>query len=301
MKYNDLITYLNCKDIYFELNKMTKELVSFNIGGPADIVIYPTKVEEIIEIVQFLANNKIKYIFLGNGTNTIFPDNGYSGVVISTKKLNSIFICNDSIICLCGANISDCCVFAYHNCLSGIEFAYGIPGSIGGFVYMNASAFNHSASDVVYKTKVLDILSFDVFDIILDEHQYSAKHSIFMNNKNYFIISTELKLRKSNKNDIYIKMQENMSKRKKSQPLDYPSAGSVFKRPQNGYASKLIDDAGLKGKRIGGACVSEKHAGFIVNSNNATFSDVIALVDLIKMDVKNKYGILLEEEIIFIE
>ena len=130
---------------------------------------------------------------------------------------------------------------------------------------------------------------------------YSILYLMNINTVQSIIISTELKLRKSNKNDIYIKMQENMSKRKKSQPLDYPSAGSVFKRPQNGYASKLIDDAGLKGKRIGGATVSEKHAGFIVNSNNATFSDVIALVDLIKMDVKNKYGILLEEEIIFIE
>ncbi|MBQ8392680.1 MAG: UDP-N-acetylmuramate dehydrogenase [Clostridia bacterium] len=301
MKYNDLIAYLDCKKIYFELNKMTKELVSFNIGGPADIVIYPTKIEEIMDIVTFLVSDKIKYIFLGNGTNTIFSDNGYSGVVISTKKFNSISICDDSIICFCGADISDCCMSAYHNCLSGIEFAYGIPGSVGGFVYMNASAFNFSASDVVYKTTVLDISTFDIFDIILDEHQYSAKHSIFMDNKNYFIISTELKLRKSNKSNIYHKMQENLSKRKKSQPLDYPSAGSAFKRPKNGFASKLIDEAGLKGKRIGGATVSEKHAGFIVNSNNASFSDVIALVDLIKKDIKNKYGILLEEEIIFIE
>jgi UDP-N-acetylmuramate dehydrogenase len=296
-----IVDFLDMNGILYELNISAKTLVSFKIGGKVKIVIYPKNLKELTDTMGILKSSKSKYVFLGNGTNTFFSDEGYDGAVISTKKMNKISVNDTHITAQCGANLKDCCIVAFLNSLTGMEFAYGIPGNIGGCIYMNASAFGKDMSNIVLKTVVLNTETEELFTINKEEHLYGMKHSVFMDNKNYFIIETQLELRKGDKDKIYSAMEENMSKRNASQPLDIPSAGSVFKRPLNNYASKLIDDAGLKKTTVGDAEVSELHAGFIVNIGNAKSSDVLNLIQIIKNRIFDLYGILLEEEIIYIE
>ena len=301
MRYDKLIKYLEEKNIPYELNKSTKELVSFNIGGNADIVVYPSKAEHIKDIACILKNKNIKFTFLGNGTNTYFSDMGYNGVIISTKHFNEMITDGEYLTCMCGVSMTMACVCTRKHSLSGLEFAYGIPGNVGGCVYMNGSAFNKDMSNVVYKSSVLDLSTGNIIELNLNDHKYGMKHSVFMENKNYFILSATFKLNRGDREAINAQMQSNLTKRKATQPLDLPSAGSVFKRPKNAFASKLIDDAGLKGRCVGGAEVSELHAGFIVNKGNASSSDVRELIEIIKKEIVNRFGILLEEEIIYIE
>ena len=297
----EIIEYLNDNSILYELNVSAKELVSFKIGGIVSIVVYPSDVDELLTIITLFNNYKCKFVFLGNGTNTYFSDDGYDGAVISTKKMNKISVDGRHLIAQCGANMKDCCFVAMLNSLTGMEFAYGIPGNVGGCIYMNASAFGKDMTNIVYKTVCLDISTGKKFTLNKEEHLYGMKHSVFMENKNYFILEAYFELQIGDKSQIYSLMEENMSKRKASQPLDKPSAGSVFKRPINAFASKLIDDAGLKGTSVGDAIVSDIHAGFIVNNGEAKASDVISLIRLIKSKIYDLYGILLEEEIIYIE
>ena len=297
----ELIDFLDINGILYELDISAKTLVSFKIGGKVKIVIYPKNLKELIDTIGILKSSKFRFVFLGNGTNTFFSDEGYDGAVISTKKMNKVSVTGTYITAQCGANLKDCCIVAFLNSLTGMEFAYGIPGNIGGCIYMNASAFGKDMSNIVLKTVVLDTETGKLLTINKEEHLYGMKHSVFMDNKNYFIVETQLELQHGDKNKIYSSMEENMSKRNASQPLDKPSAGSVFKRPLNNYASKLIDDAGLKKTTVGDAEVSELHAGFIVNNGNAKSSDVLNLIQIVKNRIFDLNGILLEEEIIYIE
>ena len=299
--YNTLIAYLRCNSILFCENISASSLVSFKIGGNADIVVYPHEKCHITDIIKLLRNEKIRYTVLGNGTNTYFSDEGYRGVIISTKLFNKAFVSGEYLVAQCGASIMTCAELALMNGLAGLEFAYGIPGNVGGCVYMNASAFNRDMTDVVIKSTVYNSDTDEIYDISLKEHNYGMKHSVFMENRSLIVLETSFKLEYGVKDVIRINMESNMQKREKSQPLDLPSAGSVFKRPVNGFASKFIDEAGLKGTRIGDAFVSQLHAGFIVNIGCATASDVKKLIQLIKDKVYNLYGVLLEEEIIYIE
>ncbi len=299
---NSLIKYLESKNISYELDKPTKDLVSFKIGGNADIVIYPSKTEQIKGIIDNIKQSNIKYTVLGCGTNCYFSDEGYNGAVISTVCINKICLEDNGMISAeCGARIIDCAEFALKHSLSGLEFAYGIPGNVGGCIYMNASAFNRDMSCIVYKTNALDTISGEILELNANQHKYGMKHSVFMENKDLIILKSHFSLRKGTEANIKIEMHNNLKKRKETQPLDLPSAGSVFKRPAIGYASKYIDDAGLKGTLYGGAKISEKHAGFIVNINNASSNDIINLVSIIKERVKKKFGVSLEEEIIYFE
>lgn len=299
--YNNLISYLDGNSIAYLINISARELTSFKIGGNIDFVVYPRYSTQIIEIIKILKGDGIRYYVLGNGTNTYFSDNGFKGIIISTKRFNRISVDENYIIAKSGADIGRCALLACENSLTGFEFAYGIPGNVGGCVYMNASAFNGSISKITARSTVYDINSDKIIDISYDGHKFGIKHSVFMENKSLVILETAFMLQYGNKSDIRDKMEAYLEKRRNTQPLELPSAGSVFKRPKNAYASKLIDDLGLKGIKIGGAAVSERHAGFIVNTGYATARDVRDLVELIKSKVKNQYGILLEEEIIYIE
>ena len=299
--YNNLISYLDGNSIAYLLNISARELTSFKIGGNIDLVVYPRYSTQIIDIIKILKGDGIRYYVLGNGTNTYFSDNGFKGVIISTMRFNRITVDENYIIAKSGANIGSCALSACENSLTGFEFAYGIPGNVGGCVYMNASAFNRSISEITARSTVYDINSDRIFDISYDGHKFGIKHSVFMENKSLVILETAFMLQYGNKSHIRDTMEAYIEKRRNTQPLELPSAGSVFKRPKNAYASKLIDDLGLKGIKIGGASVSERHAGFIVNTGYATARDVRGLVELIKSKVKDKYGILLEEEIIYIE
>jgi UDP-N-acetylmuramate dehydrogenase len=298
---NNIVSYLKEKEIFYELEKDIKELVSFKVGGYADIVIYPSKIEQIKGIIDNLNSNQIKYFVLGNGTNTYFSDNGYKGAIISTKLLNKAFIDDNRLIAQCGCKIHDCAIMACESNLTGMEFTYGLPGCIGGCIYMNASAFNKDMSNIVEITRVLDIHTGEITELNSEEHKYGMKYSVFMDRKEYFILEAVFKLSGGEHLAIKNQMNEYLEKRINSQPLDLPSAGSVFKRPLVGFSSKYIDDAGLKGKRIGDAMVSHKHAGFIVNMGNASSKDINDLIHYIKEDVYKKYGVMLEEEIIYIE
>jgi UDP-N-acetylmuramate dehydrogenase len=185
--------------------------------------------------------------------------------------------------------------------LSGFEFACGIPGTLGGAVFMNAGAHGGAISDVLVSSRAYDVNTHSIVTLDRDEHEFAYRHSTYMENQNLICLSVSFALTPDNEERIRAKMQENMKKRRDTQPLDHPSAGSFFKRPEGHFAAKLIDDCGLKGLRVGGACVSEKHAGFIVNLGGATASDILTLSDMVSAKVKADTGVTLEREVIFVE
>ena len=301
MKYDDLVSFLLDNKFKYLRNIPSKDLVSFKIGGMADFVVHPHTKSHFIMLIKFLEENVIKYVVIGNGTNTYFSDHGFDGVIVTTKYLNKVFADGIYLVSECGADIKICANKALECGLTGLEFTYGIPGNVGGCVYMNASAFDMNMSNVVFKTTVYDTVSDKILELSLDEHKYFTKHSVFMEENKYIILESVFKLQYGDRIQISDKMESNITKRMRTQPLEFPSAGSVFKRPMNAYASKLIDDAGLKGLSVGDAVVSNIHAGFIINAGSATASDVLKLIEIIKNRINLLYGISLEEEIIYIE
>ncbi len=290
---------------FFDKNKITyyenvnsASLVSIKIGGIASIFVCPKTPNELCKIISFL-HNKYKYVILGNGTNTYFCE-CYDGVIISTKQLNKICVQNNKIIAECGASLTGCAVCAYEASLTGLEFAYGIPGSVGGAVYMNARAFEGEIAYIIEKCNVYDIEKNIILTIYKNELDFSYKHSVFMDKK-YVVLDAHIVLSKEDQSFVKNKMDSYWKKRTATQPLDLPNAGSAFKKPKNSFASKLIDEAGYKGMCFGGAQISTKHAGFIVNNGNATAEDVNNLISFVKKNIKNKFDVILEEEIIYVE
>ena len=298
MDFTPLADYLDKQQIKYEINVKTASLVSIRVGGIASVAVYPDTIEQLCTVVKYL-DGKFKYFILANGTNTYFCDY-YEGVVVLTNNIKKLNCYKNEIIAECGASLTGCAVYAYENSLSGLEFAYGIPGTVGGAVYMNASAYNGKMSDIVKECLVYDIKNDCVILLKNKEINFSDKYSIFAN-KEQIILSVKLILTLGSQKDIQEKMNTHMQSRIQSQPLDVPSAGSAFKRPKNNFASRLIDDSGLKGFCVGDAQVSHKHAGFIVNNGNASSSDINGLISLIKKEVNIKFNIDLEEEIIYVE
>ena len=294
-EFSTLINYLEQLGTEYKINAETAHISTMKTGGVAKIIIFPSSLKEFISILKKI---DIKFAIIGNGSNSMFCDGIYDGAVIVTKKLNKITVSGNVIFAECGASILSCCKLALEKSLSGLEFAFGIPGSIGGAVYMNASAFGSEFDSVVYESTVYDRINDKVFTIDGSKHEFSKKMSVFQN-KEWYILQCKLKLRVDSWESIKSKMDSYMNYRIKSQPLDMPSLGSTFKRPENAYASELIDKAGLKGYKIGGASVSDKHAGFIVNCGNATSNDVLSLISYIKKEISNQFNIKLEEEIIY--
>jgi len=292
---NNLINQLEQNNISFKLNEPMKCHTSFKIGGCAEIFIVPQNVEECKKTILLCKNNNVKYKIIGKGSNILVNDNGIKGaIILISNNLSKIeLLDNNTIYCQAGASLVSVCQFALKNSLTGLEFAYGIPGNIGGAVYMNAGAYGGEMKDVVLSCEY-----FDQNGVLhqINDIEFSYRHSFFTN-KNFVIVSATIKLQSGNEASIKDKMDEFLKRRKEKQPLDYPSAGSTFKRPQGSYASLLIDECGLKGKNIGGAEVSEKHAGFIINKNNATCKDILDLIKYIQDDVFNKTGYILEPEI----
>lgn len=276
-------------------NEPMNRHTSFKIGGLSDLFITPSTIKSIEQIIRVCKQFEVPYFILGNGSNILVSDNGIRGAVI---RLNSNF-CEitanaNSITCEAGAMLSAVCIVAQKNSLCGIEFAYGIPGTIGGAVYMNAGAYGGEMKNVVACSEYIDL--FGKHTLNATQHDFAYRHSVY-SNSDKIITSVTLKLDKGNMDEIQDKMKELMQKRKDKQPLEYPSAGSVFKRPEGHYAGTLIEQCGLKGTSIGGAMVSDKHAGFIINTGNASCDDVLRLIDLIKNAVFTKTGVLLESEI----
>lgn len=287
-------------NLIIEENCDMRDYSTFKLGGKAKALVKVKSSNELRQVLSFVREENIPYVFLGNGSNTVFRDGIYDGLVIkfdSEGEFNTISL-EDEIL-TCGANvlISNVAKFCQENSLSGMEKISGIPGTVGGGSFMNAGAYNGSISDILVSCHAV---SYDnERDFNLDEMEMSYRHSIFMEN-GYIITSVKFKLNKGNKEDILNSMKEYQLKRTEKQPLKYPSCGSVFKRPEGTFAGKLIEDSGLKGKRIGGVEVSTLHAGFIINIGGGTATDLVNLIEFIKNKVYEDHKVMLEEEIILI-
>ena len=268
---------------------------SFRIGGPAPMA-FPADCEEMIALYRFCVSRKIRFRMLGAGTNVLAPDQGMEELVICTKDLSHMKdLGNGMIEAECGVSLARLACFARDLGLTGLEFAHGIPGTVGGGVYMNAGAYGGEMCQVAVSTVAL-MPDGSIWEAEGDAHGFSYRHSAFEEN-GAVILKTRFQLTPGDQTAITEKMQELAQKRRASQPLEMPSAGSTFKRPVGGYAAALIDQAGLKGKGVGGAAVSEKHAGFVVNLGGATAADVLNTMDYVKKTVYEQSGILLEPEV----
>lgn len=272
---------------------------TFKVGGPADLIFFPSTSEELMFAISSAKEAGIVFTVLGNGSNILVSDNGIRGLtIILGKEFAEIGLEGDSIIYAdAGALLSTVSKFAASNGLTGMEFAAGIPGSFGGAIYMNAGAYDRCMADIVFKTEGYDPKEDRGFLLEdLQSHQFEYRKS-FYENIDAIVLKVWVKLQKGDINYIQSKMDDFSLRRRNSQPLELPSAGSTFKRPVGHYAGKLIEDAGLKGYRIGGACVSEKHAGFIVNDKGATAKDVHDLMEYVTAKVFEKHGVKIEPEV----
>lgn len=272
---------------------------SFKVGGPADLVFFPASSQEFVFAIKTAKEEELPFTVLGNGSNILVSDKGIRGItIILGKEFSSINMENDDTIAVdSGALLSTVAKFAARENLTGMEFAAGIPGSIGGAVYMNAGAYGGCMADIVVKTQGYDPVRDELFLLETpEEHQFDYRQSLYELDKS-IVIKTWLHLNKGDHQEIERKMAEFSVKRKNSQPLEFPSAGSTFKRPVGYYAGRLIEEAGLKGCRIGGACVSVKHAGFIINDNKATAQDILELIHTVQDSVYKKHGISIDPEV----
>lgn len=270
---------------------------TFRIGGKCHAMIFVNSIEMLIDISAFLNKENIPHFVLGRGSNIIVSDEGYNGVILKVgKAFSQIKLINETdIFCTAGSSLKDVCLFALENSLEGMEFAYGIPGTCGGALFMNAGAYGGEIKDVVISAHYIDNDN-QLTEITSENMSLSYRHSLFAENTEYIITDMIFRLKKGNPEEIKSKMDDFMGRRRDKQPLEYPSAGSTFKRPEGSYASLLIEQCGLKGMSVGDAQVSEKHSGFVINTGNATCKDVIELTDKVREIVKEKTGYELELE-----
>ena len=289
-----------CASLDFEKNVSLADHSTFKIGGPADYVAYPKSESALCALVDYLNDENIKYIVVGNGSNVVFSDEGFRGVVIITTHLKKIRKIGNTIYAECGVSLTALAVYAQKHGLTGLEFAYGIPGSVGGAVYMNAGAYDGEISNVLQKSTYFDMSISKRCDLYKAGHKFGYRTSIYAS-KSYVILSAVFELKNGDPVAIKEKMDGFMAARKSKQPLDYPSAGSTFKRCEGHYTAQMIDESGLKGFSVGGAKVSEKHAGFVINTGNATARDVKELTSIIKRKIKENFGVDICEEIKYID
>lgn len=258
-----------------------KNYVHFRVGGPADILLIPENKDQVVKTIELCKNNNIPYFVVGNGSNLLVRDGGIKGVVIKFNEVKNITVQGEVIEAECGAMLKDVSNEALNNSLTGFEFACGIPGTIGGAVFMNAGAYDGEIAHVIESAEVIDNNG-EIKVLSKDELELGYRSSIVMK-KNYIVLSARFKLKHGEVRKIKEIVEDLTNKRESKQPLEYPSAGSTFKRPVGYYAGKLIQDAGLKGYVIGGAAVSEKHSGFVINKSNATAKDILDLIAHIQM------------------
>lgn len=278
------------------LNEPMSLHTSFRTGGPAEVFIKAESTENIISAIDIAKKYNKQYIITGNGSNILVKDGGIDGIVINIGNEMSKIKCDGTkIYAQAGAMLSALATAAADEELTGLEFASGIPGTVGGAVFMNAGAYDGEIKDVIEYADVIDSEG-NTHRLIKDELELSYRHSV-IDDKNMIVVGAMFNLNKGIKKNITDKMADFAKRRRDKQPLNYPSAGSTFKRPEGYFAGKLIEDSGLKGKTVGGAQVSEKHAGFVVNIGNATSSDIIALMDGCIETVYNKFGVKLEPEV----
>lgn len=280
------------ENIKFEYDVDGASLSTMKVGGRVKRLCRPANVDSFVKTLSAMEGD---YVVLGNGSNVFFSSSGYEGTVILTTALTDFTPTEKGFICGAGTSLSAIALRAAERGLAGLEFAYGIPGTVGGAVYMNAGAYGGEIKDVLKSVTCTDskgnITVLDCKDLEL-----SYRHSILME-KPLYILRAEFAMEKGDPDEIRAKMADNMARRKEKQPLEYPSCGSTFKRPTGYYAGALIEQCGLKGATVGGAQVSEKHAGFVINKGGATGDDVVALIDHVRQTVLKNTGVFLETEV----
>lgn len=270
---------------------------TFGVGGNADVFVMPETADEIVAVLKAAREFDVPVLIVGNGSNLLVSDAGIEGAVIRTTGLSDISVEGSTITALCGAKLSALCLAAESNSLTGLEFAYGIPGTVGGALFMNAGAYGGEMKDCVISARYIDD-DLTVRTAKAEDLDLGYRTSAFQKNGGT-VVSVTVELKNGDKDEIRRKMDEVTAKRISKQPLDKRSAGSTFKRPEGNYAGTLIEKCGLKGKKVGGASVSEKHAGFIVNDGGATCKDILELISIVRNEVFEKTGYLLEPEVRF--
>ncbi|WP_326907571.1 UDP-N-acetylmuramate dehydrogenase [Sedimentibacter sp. MB31-C6] len=277
-------------------DELLKNHSYFKIGGPAEIFAEPENTEELKIVLNLIKKYNLNYLIIGNGTNLLISDDGYKGAIVKIGEcFNYIRKNNNKVTVGAGTLLSVLAKFLAKESLAGFEFASGIPGYVGGAVYMNAGAYGGEMKDVISKVKCMDSNG-NIYEYSNEDMDFSYRHSKLVDS-DLIVLEAELTLELGNKENIMLKIKDFNERRTSKQPLNLPSAGSTFKRPINGYASKLIEDAGLKGMVYRGAMVSDKHSGFIVNYDNASCEDVLELMRIVISTVYDKFGIKLEPEI----
>lgn len=294
--FDKLIELLKNESIPYKENVRLRDYTTFQIGGNCPLAVSPETAVHMQTVTTWLLENDCPYFVLGKGSNILASDNGYDGVLILTQSLRTIEKNENTVRCGAGVSLSKLCAFAASHALSGLEFAWGIPGSVGGAVYMNAGAYGGEIVDVIKSATFLEEDG-TIRTLPAEELDLTYRHSCFTGTKR-IILEAEFSLHPDEKEAISARMDDYIGRRTSKQPLDKPSAGSTFKRPKGGYASALIEQCGLKGFTIGGAQVSEKHSGFLVNCGDATAADMEALIHHVQRVVKEQTGFSLECEVI---
>ncbi len=293
---SNLLDFFSKNNIEYYLNVSTARYSSVRIGNEAAILLFPHNEEQLIGAIDYLRNNSLKHRLVGRMTNLLPKDDYYDGVLVSTRKMKGIQIDGRCVVAECGVALPTLILTAAEHSLGGAEALSGIPGSLGGAVYSNAGAFGSEISDFIVSARLYDMQSGKVLALIKEELSFSYRSSI-LREGNLILLSARLRFHAETRENIKNKIGEVKNKRSLAQPLEYPSLGSVFKRCGDIPAAKLIDECGLKGRTVGGASVSSKHAGFIVNVGGATEKDFTDLISIIKSEVFDKFSLLLEEEI----
>ena len=292
--YKELLTFVDEDRIYLE--ESMKKHTTFRVGGPADYFVVPNSVEEVRKIVGLCKQENLPYYILGNGSNLLVGDKGFRGVVIQIyKEMSAIVVKDECITVQAGALLSRIGNVALEHELQGFEFAAGIPGTMGGAVVMNAGAYGGEMKDVLVDVTVLTPEG-EILVLKNEELELGYRTSIIAK-KDYIVLEANVKLTKGDKEAIKARMDELRVQRTTKQPLEFPSAGSTFKRPEGYFAGKLIQDAGLRGFQVGGAQVSEKHCGFVINKDNATAADIVELMKQVSEKVQAEFGVMLEAEV----
>lgn len=269
---------------------------TFRCGGEAKVYIKPQSMDQLKDTLKVLKEENYPFLVIGNGSNILVKDSGYDGAIVEVdSKIADIDVIGDEIVAEAGAKLSRIATIAMENDLAGFEFAHGIPGNLGGAVVMNAGAYGGEMKDVIKWVEVMDENG-EIKTLTLDELDLSYRHSIIME-KNMIVLRACIKLELGVMGEIADIMAVLMQRRKASQPLEYPSAGSTFKRPEGYFAGKLIQDAGMKGYKYGNAMVSDKHSGFVINTGDATATEVLQVIDDVRKKVYDDFGVMMEPEV----
>lgn len=273
---------------------------SFKIGGPCDYMVFPKSVDEVKAVLAFAKEEGVRVTVLGNGSNVLVADDGIDGIVLKTTELKNITCSGNEITAQAGARLSSLCEVAKEHSLGGLAELSGIPGTVGGGVYMNAGAYGGEIKDTLVSSLILNEDG-ELKTLTAKEHCLSYRHSVFHEQPGWIVLETTFSLTPASRDELHAKTVELLRKRNEKQPLEYPNAGSTFKRPEGYFAGKLIEDAGLRGFSVGDAQVSQKHCGFVINQKNATAKDVCDLIDKVRETVAKQFGVTLEAEIRYVK